>query len=54
MLLFKNISSIKKRKKKREKQKTIIQKDVYWFLLQKTKQWKIGSKQLRISSNLIL
>jgi hypothetical protein len=44
----KYISSIKKRKKK------VIQKDVYWFLPQKTKQGKIGSNQLRISSKFIL
>jgi len=53
----KYISIIKNKKKteKREKQeKKIVQKDVYWILQQKTKQEKIGSNQLGISSNLIL
>jgi hypothetical protein len=46
----KYISSIKnKKKEKREKQKKIVQKDVYWILPQKTKQEKIGSNQLGIS-----
>jgi len=49
LLLFK-ISSIKK-KEKTERQKKIIQKDVYWILPQKTKQGKIGSNQLIIRSN---
>jgi hypothetical protein len=46
----------KKRKEKREKErkKQIVYKDVYWFLLQKTKQGKIGSNQLGINLNLIL
>jgi hypothetical protein len=52
----KYISSIKNKKKreKRERQKKIVQKDVYWILPQKTKQEKIGPNQLGISSNLIL
>jgi hypothetical protein len=42
-------------KKNIEKErKKIVQKDVYWFLLHKTKQWKNGSNQLGISSKLIL
>jgi hypothetical protein len=48
----KYIRSIKKkRKEKREKErkKQIVHKDVYWFLLQKTKQGKIGSNQIGIS-----
>jgi len=49
----KYISSIKKREK-REKQKKIVQKDVYWILSQKTKQEKIGSNQLGSSSNFII
>jgi len=44
----KYISSMKKREKQ------ISQKNVYWFLLQKTKQRNIRSKQLAISSKLIL
>jgi len=44
----------KKRKEKSKKEKKIVQKDVYWILPQKTKQEKIGSNQLGISSNLIL
>jgi hypothetical protein len=50
----KYISSIKNKKKreKRKAKKKIVQKDVYWILPQKTKQGKIGSNQLRISSNL--
>jgi predicted membrane protein len=54
----KYISSIKNKKKrekrKAKKKKKIVQKDVYWILPQKTKQEKIGSNQLGISSNLIL
>jgi len=49
----KYISSIKKEKREKQKKK-IVQKDVYWILPQKTKQEKIGSNQLGISSNLIL
>jgi hypothetical protein len=38
----KYISSIKKKIKRKEKsKKKIVQKDVYWILPQKTKQWKI-------------
>jgi len=49
LLLFK-IHQYHKKKEKREKQKKkSIQKDVYWILLQKTKQKKIGSNQLGIS-----
>jgi hypothetical protein len=49
----KYISSIKNKKKRKEKsKKKIVQKDVYWIPPQKTKQGKIGSNQLRISSNL--
>jgi hypothetical protein len=44
----KYISCIKKEKIK----KKVVQKDIYWFLPQKTKQGKIGSNQLRINSNL--
>jgi hypothetical protein len=57
LLLFKIYQYHQKQKKteKREKQeKKIVQKDVYWILQQKTKQEKIGSNQLGISSNLIL
>jgi hypothetical protein len=52
----KYISSIKnkKKKEKREAKKKIVQKDVYWILPQKTKQEKIGSNQLGISSTFIL
>ena len=52
----KYISSIKNKKKKRKEKskKKIVQNDVYWILPQKTKQGKIGSNQLRISSNVIL
>jgi hypothetical protein len=42
----------KKEKEKKERKTKVVQKDVYWFLPQKTKQGKIGSNQLRISSNL--
>jgi hypothetical protein len=42
-----NISVTQKKRKKK-----VVQKDIYWFLLQKTKQEKLGSNQLRISSNL--
>jgi hypothetical protein len=42
----KYISSIKKQKEKR-KEKKIFQRDVYWFLLQKTKQGKIRPNQTR-------
>jgi hypothetical protein len=52
-MIVQNISSIKK-KEKIEKQKKIVQKDDYWFLLQKTKQEKIRSNQLRISLHFIL
>jgi len=49
------ISSIKnKKKKEKSKKKISFKKDVYWILPQKTKQEKIGSNQLGISSNLIL
>jgi len=48
------LAASKTKKKEREKQKKIVQKDVYWILLQKTKQEKIGSNQVEISSNLIL
>ena len=42
MLLFKIYQQHQKQKKdKREQQKKIVQKDVYWFLPQKTKQGKI-------------
>jgi hypothetical protein len=57
LLLFKIYQYHQKQKKteKREKQeKKIVQKDVYWILQQKTKQEKIRSNQLGISSNLIL
>jgi hypothetical protein len=47
----KYVSRIKKRKTKRKEK--IVQRDVYWFLLDRTKQGKIGSNQLGISSNLI-
>jgi len=50
----KYISSIKKEKREKQKKKKFVQKDVYWILPQKTKQEKIGSNQLGISSNLIL
>jgi len=42
----KYISSIKKQKEKR-KEKKIFQRDVYWILLQKTKQGKIRPNQTR-------
>jgi hypothetical protein len=41
-----SVASKTKKKEKREKKKIVI-KDVYWFLPQKTKLWKIGSNQLR-------
>jgi hypothetical protein len=44
-----SVASKTKKKEKREKQKKIVQKDVYWILPQKTKQEKIGSNQLGIS-----
>jgi len=44
----------KKQKKEKSKKKISFKKDVYWILPQKTKQEKIGSNQLGISSNLIL
>jgi len=47
-------SKTKKKREKRKAKKKIVQKDVYWILLQKTKQEKIGSNQLEISSNLTL
>jgi len=52
----KYISSIKNKNKieKRKAKKKSFKKDVYWILPQKTKQEKIGSNQLGISSNLIL
>jgi hypothetical protein len=51
----KYIGSIKKiREKRKGKKKQIVQKDVYWFMPQKTKQGKIKSNQFRISSNLIV
>jgi len=52
-IIVQNISVASKKKKRKEKnKKKIVQKDVYWILPQKTKQGKIGSNQLRISSNL--
>jgi hypothetical protein len=52
-VIVQNISVASKTKNKREKQKTNrSKKDVYWILQQKTKQEKIGSNQLGISSNL--
>jgi hypothetical protein len=56
LLLFKIYQYHQKQKKreKRNAKKKIVQKDVYWILPQKTKQEKIGSNQLGISSNLIL
>jgi len=55
-VIVQNISVASKKKKKKEKNKKKIsfKKDVYWILPQKTKQEKIGSNQLGISSNLIL
>jgi len=57
-IIVQNISVASKKKKKRKekskKEKKIVQKDVYWILPQKTKQEKIGSNQLGISSNWIL
>jgi hypothetical protein len=50
----KYISSIKKKERKEKSKKKIVQKDVYWILSQKTKQEKIGSNQLRSSSNFII
>ena len=44
----------KNREKRKWKKKQIVQKSVYWFLPQKTKQGKSGSNQLGISSILIL
>jgi hypothetical protein len=51
LVTIQNISVVSKTKKKtREKRskKKIVQKDVYWFLPQKTKQGKLGSTQLGI------
>jgi len=55
-VIVQNISAaLKTKKKRKEKQKKkIVQKDVYWILPQKTKQEKIGSNQLGISSTFIL
>jgi len=55
-VIVQNISAALKTKKKekREAKKKIVQKDVYWILPQKTKQEKIGSNQLGISSTFIL
>jgi len=39
----KYISCIKKLKEKKKRTKKIVQKDIYWFVPQKTKQEKIGS-----------
>jgi hypothetical protein len=44
----------KNKREKRKAKKKSFKKDVYWILPQKTKQEKIGSNQLGISSNLIL
>jgi len=51
-IIVQNISVASKKKRKEKNKKKIVQKDVYWILPQKTKQGKIGSNQLRISSNL--
>ena len=54
-VIVQNISVASKTKTKKEKsKKKIVQKDVYWIMPLKTKQEKIGSNQLGISSNLIL
>jgi hypothetical protein len=56
-VIIQNISVASKTKKKQRKEKRknrIVQKDVYWILPQKTKQEKIGTIQLGVSSNLIL
>jgi hypothetical protein len=54
-VIVQNISvASKKKKKEKNKKKISFKKDVYWILPQKTKQEKIGSNQLGISSNLIL
>jgi len=55
-VIVQNISVASKTKKNREKRKRkkVVIKDVYWFMPQKTKQRKIGSNQLRISSKFIL
>jgi len=50
----KYISSIKKKEKRAKQRKIIVQKNIYWFPPQKSKQRKIGSNQLGIISNLIL
>jgi len=49
-----SVASKKKRKERRKEKKQIVQKDIYWFPPQKTKQGKIRSNQFEISSNLIL
>jgi hypothetical protein len=49
-VIVKNISVASKTKQKKHKsKKKTIQKDIYWFLSQKTKQEKIRSNQLGIS-----
>jgi hypothetical protein len=50
LVTIQNISVVSKTKKnkRKEKQKKIVQKDVYWFLPHKTKQGKLGSTQLGI------
>jgi hypothetical protein len=56
-VIIQNISVASKTKKKQRKEKRknkIVQKDVYWILPQKTKQEKIRTIQLGVSSNLIL
>jgi hypothetical protein len=53
-VIVQNISVASKTKKEKSKKKISFKKDVYWILPQKTKQEKIGSNQLGISSNLIL
>jgi hypothetical protein len=49
-VIVQNISVASKTKQKKHKsKKKTIQKDIYWFLSQKTKQEKIRSNQLGIS-----
>ena len=43
--------ALKKIKEKKKRTKKVVEEDIYWFLPYKTKQGKIGSNQLGISSN---